>query len=513
MNDNQIKYIIVQAGGQGKRMKHLTFNKPKCLISINNKPILFHIFSIFRNAKFIIIADYKSDVLEKYLNKYANNLDYQLIKTNHSGTCAGIKPSLNKIPENNPFILTWSDLLFLGIPFPKKIKLKENFIGLSGSFTCRWQYKNKSFKEKKSKKYGVAGFFIFKNKKELEDIPLDGEFVKYLKDKKIELNPFTLKDTIEIRDLEAYEKYTKNISPIRPFNQIIIGKKSVVKKPLDKQGEILIKYETNFYKNIKNYQLNFFPKVIKIKPLTLEKIRGKSLFYFPKLSLRSKKEILKQIVNNLNKLHTIKRTIPAVKENNKEAIIKKTYQRLTQIKNLVPNIKNEFFIINNVKCLNYYQHWHLIEKEANQYHPSSYSIIHGDPTFSNTILDKKNKIFFLDPRGYYGNILLYGDIDYDWAKIFYSLKGNYDQFNLKKFKLVVSGNKVDLKINSNCWEELEDYFFELISLKKRNKVLFFHAIIWLSLTTYAWDNLDSILGAFYNGVYYMQKYYDKKTSL
>ena len=31
-----------------------------------------------------------------------------------------------------------------------------------------------------------------------------------------------------------------------------------------------------------------------------------------------------------------------------------------------------------------------------------------------------------------------------------------------------------------------------------------HAIIWLSLTTYAWEDYDSICGAFYNGLYYLE---------
>lgn len=512
MVNSQIKYIVVQAGGKGTRMGHLTWNKPKCLISINNKPILFHLFSIFKNAKFIIISDYKSDVLEIYLKKYANNVNYQIIKTNNSGTCSGIKQALTKIPKNNPFILMWSDLLFLDIPF-KKIKINTNIIGLSGNFVCRWQYKNKSFQERKSKKYGVAGFFIFKDKNQLNEIPTDGEFVRYLKEKKINFKSFTLKKTIEIRDLATYEKYTKNTSPIRPFNKIIIKKNIVIKKPLDNQGKNLMRYETNFYKNIKNYQLKFFPKVINFKPLTLKKINGKSLFYFSDIPLKSKKEILNQIVNNLKKLHNIKKPIAAKKENDDEAIVQKTYQRLNQIKDFIPNINNKFFLINNLKCRNYFQDWQLIVKEAKQYYPSTYSIIHGDPTFSNTILNKNNQILFLDPRGYYGKTILYGDVDYDWAKVYYSLIGNYDQFNLKKFKLMINDDKIDLKIQSNNWENLKSYFFKLIDYKRKNKILFYHGIIWLSLTTYVWDNLDSILGAFYNGIYHLQIYYDKKKSL
>ena len=37
-------YIIVQAGGKGKRMEHLTQNKPKALVPVNNLPMLFHLF-------------------------------------------------------------------------------------------------------------------------------------------------------------------------------------------------------------------------------------------------------------------------------------------------------------------------------------------------------------------------------------------------------------------------------------------------------------------------------------
>ena len=31
------------------------------------------------------------------------------------------------------------------------------------------------------------------------------------------------------------------------------------------------------------------------------------------------------------------------------------------------------------------------------------------------------------------------------------------------------------------------------------------AIIWLSLTTYAWEDYDSICGAFYNGLLYLEE--------
>lgn len=39
-----MNYIIVQAGGKGTRLKHLTKNKPKALVPVENLPMMFHLF-------------------------------------------------------------------------------------------------------------------------------------------------------------------------------------------------------------------------------------------------------------------------------------------------------------------------------------------------------------------------------------------------------------------------------------------------------------------------------------
>ena len=37
----KVDYIIVQAGGKGTRMEKLTRNKPKALVPVKNRPMLF----------------------------------------------------------------------------------------------------------------------------------------------------------------------------------------------------------------------------------------------------------------------------------------------------------------------------------------------------------------------------------------------------------------------------------------------------------------------------------------
>lgn len=61
-----------------------------------------------------------------------------------------------------------------------------------------------------------------------------------------------------------------------------------------------------------------------------------------------------------------------------------------------------------------------------------------------------------------------------------------------------------LVIESNGWEDMEDKFFELTGAV-RYEIKLLHAVIWLSLTTYAWQDYDSICGAFYNGLYYLEE--------
>jgi dTDP-glucose pyrophosphorylase len=58
-----MQYVIVQAGGLGTRLKHLTANKPKGIVSVNKLPMIFHLFRKFPKAKFIIIGDYKKEIL------------------------------------------------------------------------------------------------------------------------------------------------------------------------------------------------------------------------------------------------------------------------------------------------------------------------------------------------------------------------------------------------------------------------------------------------------------------
>ena len=97
--------IIIQAGGKGTRLEWLTRNKPKCMVPVNNLPIIFYAFKKFKDAEFTIIADYKTDVLEKYLNAFASNYNFKIVKASKKGTISGIKDAIADYDEDETFMV------------------------------------------------------------------------------------------------------------------------------------------------------------------------------------------------------------------------------------------------------------------------------------------------------------------------------------------------------------------------------------------------------------------------
>lgn len=500
MNDS-IKYIIVQAGGKGSRMQILTRNKPKALVPVNNLPMIFHLFRKFKDKKFIIIGDYKFDVLEKYLREFGE-VDYQMIcGTGHTGTCAGLRDALSLIPERERFMLIWCDLV-LGDDFALP-ETKQSVIGIAGDFYCRWSYVEGRFIEEKSDRHGVAGLFVFLEKKLLQNVPEDGEFVRWLRDTGIKFEETILYNTKEYGLYSEWNKLPR--MRCRPFNRITIKGDRVTKEGIDEQGRRLAKREVAWYKKMKSKSFHAIPEIYSYNPICMELIDGKNIYDYTYLPYEQKKYVLKKIVDCLKEVHQLG-SVPFEADSYFDAYIGKTCDRLKKVRNLVPFADCPSVRVNGKVCRNIFYHWDEVEKLVIQYAPKQFVLLHGDCTFSNIMLKYDTDPVLIDPRGYFGKTEFYGDVAYDWVKLYYSIISNYDQFNLKQFSLDIGENDARLDIASNNWEDMEDYFFELLEgevTKKQMKLLL--GIIWLSLTTYAWEDYDSICGAFYNGLYYLEE--------
>lgn len=101
-------------------------------------------------------------------------------------------------------------------------------------------------------------------------------------------------------------------------------------------------------------------------------------------------------------------------------------------------------------------------------------MIHGDPVFTNIIINQYGKIKFIDMRGKIEDKLtIYGDWLYDWAKIYQSLIG-YDEILLSRM--------IDIDYKEYMIHIFQNYFIDTFSdedfknLKLITKCLLFSLI-------------------------------------
>ena len=288
------EYVVVQAGGKGTRMQHLTKNKPKALVPINNLPMIFHLFRKYPDKKFVVIGDYKCDVLERYLAAFAE-VDYRVVNAGGKvGTCGGISKALAGVDANEAFMLIWSDLIL-----NEDLDLTDipsgNYVGCSLGFECRWKYENGIFEEERSSTCGVAGMFLFEDKSVLASVPEEGEFVRWLSTQNIEFGTVVLDQTKEYGLLSEYNKL--QTQKCRPFNRITVVGDCIVKEGIDEQGRQLAKREVAWYEKVKSLGFKNLPAIHELEPLKLEKIDGKNIYEYAELPYEMKKNILIQLVD------------------------------------------------------------------------------------------------------------------------------------------------------------------------------------------------------------------------
>ena len=106
--------VIIFCGGRGSRMSDETYDKPKPMINIGDKPILWHIMKMYSNKgfnRFILTLGYKGDVIKSWFDKNLNNenWDINFIDTGiNSEKGARLKKVEKKVSSGN-FHVTYGD--------------------------------------------------------------------------------------------------------------------------------------------------------------------------------------------------------------------------------------------------------------------------------------------------------------------------------------------------------------------------------------------------------------------
>ena len=497
-------HIIVQAGGRGSRLRHHTWNKPKCLVSVRGKPLLYHLFDRFPTAHFHIIGDYAYDQLEKYLQVNTPTVKYTLTQTKEKGTASGISDALNSVPKDSELIITWSDLIIGSMPTILNSDIPT--VITTNAFTCRWTQNEVGALIEQPGPNGIPGIFYATRAEYFPEPPSSGEFVKWFSKTVTQFSTVVCNDLEELGDFSTIETQNDRAGFSRFFNEVKIKEFTVEKRAIDSNYLHLIGKEQDWYKSVSDLGFRRIPKIISTDPYVMTKINGHHAYQMSDLTEREKCAVLADYIDSLTSLHDLS-TRTAIHADVVDTYITKTLNRVNSVSKIIPNFDQESVTVNGLKCKNIFseKHKHLFETILSEIQPSLFTPIHGDPTFSNSLVDKNLKVWYIDPRGYFSKPGIWGDPMYDFAKVYYSAVGGYDMFNRRKFKLHVDRETIEILQEPTGFETYaEEIFIEHFG-KDIAKIKILHGLIWLSLSGYAKDDIDSVIGSFYLGLYYLEQ--------
>ena len=218
----------------------------------------------------------------------------------------------------------------------------------------------------------------------------------------------------------------------------------VIKEGINEQGRKIAVDERAWYKFVKENGYEFIPEIYEYEPLKMKKVQGKNIYDYDCLTRSQKEDILLNIIEALENLHNLVPAKPANIEDAKMNYIHKTFERLSKIEKLVPFADKEFIRINGHYYKNVFFDKENFTNILEKMMPKEFKLIHGDCTFSNLMFDTFNmKTILIDPRGYFGNTKLYGDVDYDWAKLYYSLKVIMTNLTVRSLRLILKKKKLN----------------------------------------------------------------------
>ncbi|MEY2827416.1 MAG: hypothetical protein RLZZ183_535 [Actinomycetota bacterium] len=104
--------VIILAGGYGTRISEETHDKPKPMVLINNVPILWHVMSIYAKqgfTEFIIATGYKSEVIEKWVDKISDPWEIKIMDTGLNSQTGWRILECMKTKPDSKFMATYGD--------------------------------------------------------------------------------------------------------------------------------------------------------------------------------------------------------------------------------------------------------------------------------------------------------------------------------------------------------------------------------------------------------------------
>jgi len=290
------------------------------------------------------------------------------------------------------------------------------------------------------------------------------------------------------------------------FNDIIINDNKFIKKSKNPLGRKKINSEIKFYQHVISNDVKLsIPNLIEYDDgmIVLEFIKN-SLTLTNVINDTNIVDYYEIIKNNLENLHKNKILVSQEKLyiDLRIEIISKNLTRFKEYDWYKNNDFNRIKSVNNItiKDIEYYSTT-IFRKLLDYLHNRNYyNLIHGDTHLGN-ILVVENKLYFIDPRGYFGNTELYGLCEYDYGKFLFGLSGYSFFDNLEINELVIKDNNLEIEFIKKY-----EFIFESKLFDNITKLLCLS--IWLGNNS-CFIDINKKITSLMIAYYYCEKYIEK----
>jgi L-glutamine-phosphate cytidylyltransferase len=174
---------IILAAGQGTRLRPLTDNIPKCMVSFRDKPLIDYIIESLKAVdinNIVVIDGYKKDVLEKHLeNKnviFYTNENYE--NTNMVSTLFCAEEEMN-----DDIIISYSDIIYTPQVLEKILEDNSDFsVIVDKKWKELWQMRMENpLNDAETMKIDENNFIYELGKKPLSYYEVQGQYIGLIK--------------------------------------------------------------------------------------------------------------------------------------------------------------------------------------------------------------------------------------------------------------------------------------------------------------------------------------------